>query len=247
MNKNVPFLTKEYIERDAATLLFEYEQARGVVIAPPVPIEDIVEKHQKISIEFDDTHRLFDVPRSGAKPDILGAIFLNEPRIVIDESLDPEEYPAKEGQYRFTLGHEGGHWRLHRHLVDKNQGPSALFQREALPSFNFASSKTKTRMEWQADFYSSCLLMPPDLVLAAWNRKFPDGRPRFINPSLSARRSFVKVPLEILCDDYGPIWSETVDEALDRIARPFAEAFLVSTTAMRIRLEDLGLLLRKVP
>lgn len=144
MNKNVPFLTKEYIERDAATLLSEYEQARGAITAPPVPIEDIVEKHLKISIEFDDTHRLFDVPRSGAKPDILGAIFFNEPRIVIDESLDPEEYPTKEGQYRFTLAHEGGgHWRLHRHLLDKNQGLSALFQREVSPSFNFASRKTR--------------------------------------------------------------------------------------------------------
>ena len=71
-------------------------------------------------------HRLFGVPRSGLglDPDILGAIFFDERRIVIDESLDPEENPSKEGRYRFTLAHEGGgHWRLHRRPV--RQGPGA--------------------------------------------------------------------------------------------------------------------------
>jgi hypothetical protein len=42
------------------------------------------------------------VPRSGPglDPDILGAIYFGERRIVIDESLDPEENPSKEGRYR---------------------------------------------------------------------------------------------------------------------------------------------------
>ena len=55
MAKLVPYLSEEQIERDAAALLAEYEQARGVVIAPPIPIEDIVEKHLKLGIEFDAT------------------------------------------------------------------------------------------------------------------------------------------------------------------------------------------------
>jgi hypothetical protein len=123
MSVPVPYLSDEVIERDAAALLAEYAQARGTAIIPPVPIENIVEKHLKIGIEFDDTHRLFGVPRSGLglEPDILGAMFFDEARIVIDESLDPEENPAKEGRYRFTLAHEGGgHWRLHRHLFAKD-------------------------------------------------------------------------------------------------------------------------------
>jgi hypothetical protein len=108
MTKFVPYLADEAIERDAAALLAEYAQARCIAIIPPIPIEDIVEKHLKLGIEFDDTHRLFGVPRSdlGLEPDILGAMFFDEGRIVIDESLDPEENPAKEGRYRFTLAHE---------------------------------------------------------------------------------------------------------------------------------------------
>jgi hypothetical protein len=117
MSSFVPYLADEAIERDAVALLAEYAHARSVVIAPPIPVEDIVEKHLKLRFEFDDTHKLFDVPRgSEQNADILGAIFFDERRIVIDESLDPEERRGIEGRYRFTLAHEGGgHWRLHRH------------------------------------------------------------------------------------------------------------------------------------
>jgi hypothetical protein len=105
MSKPVPYLSDEAIESDAAALLADYAQARGVAVKPPIPIEDIVEKHLKLDIEFDDTHRLFGVPRSGLglEPDILGAMFFDDARIVIDESLDPEETPAMEGRYCFTL------------------------------------------------------------------------------------------------------------------------------------------------
>ena len=47
--------------------------------------------------------------------------------------------------------------------------------------------------------------------------------------------------------DRGYDCSETDDNVLDRIARPFAEKFLVSPIAIRIRLEKLGLLMREVP
>ena len=131
MSIPVPYLSDEVIERDAVALLAEYAQARGVTVKPPIPIEDIVEKHLKLRIEFDDTHKLFGVPRgSDQDADILGAIFFDEARIVIDESLDPEENPAKEGRYFYTVAHEGGgHWRLHRHLFAKNPAQAALFRR----------------------------------------------------------------------------------------------------------------------
>jgi hypothetical protein len=59
MDKQVPYLPEEAIERDAEVLLSEYEHARNVTITPPVPIEDIVEKHLKLRVEFDDTHKMF--------------------------------------------------------------------------------------------------------------------------------------------------------------------------------------------
>jgi len=249
MPKKVPYLQEEQIERDAAGLLAEYEQARGVKIERAVPIEDIVEKHLKLGIEFDDMHRLLNHPRSGLglDPDILGAIFFEERRIVIDESLDPEENPNKEGRYRFTLAHEGGgHWRLHRRLFAKDPAQVSLFNEPAPPSVVCRSSQAKEPVEWQADFYASCLLMPRKLVMAAWDEMFPDRKPRVIAPTVPVEHPFVEVRrVECRIGDFD--CSETDDNVLDGIARPLAEQFLVSPIAMRIRLEKLGLLHRAVP
>ena len=247
MTKSVPYLTDEAIERDAASLLAEYAQARGLVIKAPIPIEDIVEKHLKLGIEFDDTHRLFGVPRTGDNTDILGAMFFEEARIVIDESLDPEEYPATEGRYRFTLAHEGGgHWRLHRHLFAKDPSQAALFSGPASPSVVCRSSQAKERVEWQADFYASCVLMPRKLIFATWDERFPDRKQRVLQPPTSIDYPFIEIARSGR-GIYGTELSETDDQTLERFARPFAEKFLVSPIAMRIRLEKLGLLHRTVP
>jgi hypothetical protein len=249
MPKKVPYLQEEQIERDAAALLAEFAQARSVVIAPPIPIEDIVEKHLKLGIEFDAMHRLLNHPRSGLglDPDILGAIWFNDRRIVIDESLDPVENPSKEGRYRFTLAHEGGgHWRLHRHLFAKDPAQVSFFNVPVPPSVVCRSSQAKEPIEWQAEFYASCLLMPRKLVMAAWDEMFPDRKPRVIQPPTPISHPFVEVPRG-RCWIRGLLGPETDDNVLDRIARPLAEKFLVSPIAMRIRLEKLGLLHREVP
>ena len=91
---------------------------------------------------------------------MFGAIWLDTGEIVIDESLDPEEQPSMEGRYRFTLGHEGGgHWRLHRPLVQANSGQESLFGDTRQPTVVCRSSQVKERVELQADLYASCLLM----------------------------------------------------------------------------------------
>ena len=76
MPKKVPYLQEEQIERDASALLTEYEHERGVRIVRAVPIEGIIEKHLRLSIEFGDMHVLIGVPHwgLGLEPDILGAM-----------------------------------------------------------------------------------------------------------------------------------------------------------------------------
>jgi hypothetical protein len=111
-------------------LLAQYAQAAGLEVKAPIRIEDIVEKHLKLRVDFDDLHRLLGVPRDGfgVEPDIFGAIWLETGEIYIDEILDPEERPSIEGRYRFTLAHEGGgQWRLHRSLVLATSGQGSLF------------------------------------------------------------------------------------------------------------------------
>jgi Zn-dependent peptidase ImmA (M78 family) len=101
-------------------------------------------------------------------------------------------------------------------------------------------------VEWQADFYASCLLMPRELVFAAWCEMFPDGKQRVLEPETPISHPLVEVPrFSIQISDVD--WTESDDNALSGIAQPLAERFLVSPIAMRIRLEKLGLLLRVVP
>jgi GNAT superfamily N-acetyltransferase len=66
-----------------------------------------------------------------------------------DESLDPEVRPAIEGRYRFTLGHEGGgHWRLHRPLVEANRCPAPFRTHRAGPQADGAGRCRPTEPHW---------------------------------------------------------------------------------------------------
>jgi hypothetical protein len=105
-----PFIPKTTIEHDAEALLAQFSHARNWTVSVPIPIDDIIEKYLKLSVEFGDLHGILGVPRSGLgrEPDIFGAIWLETGEIIIDESLDPEEHPSMEGRYRYTLAHEGG-------------------------------------------------------------------------------------------------------------------------------------------
>ncbi len=248
MGLKVAYMSDEAIEKDAQALLADFARERGTPIEAPIPIDDIIEKHLKIGIEFDDTHRLFGVPRSGIgfDPDILGAIFFDQKRIVIDESLDPDANPAKEGRYRYTTAHEVGHWRLHRGLFGKDPAQTSLLEPNAAPSVVCRTSQAKERIEFQADLYASCVLMPRKLVFAAWDEAFPDRKQRVLQPATSIDHPFVEIA-RFECRIPGAEFTETDDQALDSFAKPFAEKFLVSPIAMRIRLGRLGLLHRTVP
>lgn len=61
MPRHVPYRATSEIERSAGRLLAEYAAQRGVRLAPPIPVDDIVEKHLKLTLEFDDLHVLFDI------------------------------------------------------------------------------------------------------------------------------------------------------------------------------------------
>jgi hypothetical protein len=132
----------------------------------------------------------------GFDPDILGAIFFDRKRIVIDESLDPDANPAKEGRYRYTAAHEVGHWRLHRTLFGRDPAQTSLLDTNVPPSVICRSSQAKARIELQADLYASCMLMPRKLVFAAWDEAFPTASSgyfslprRWTTPSSRSRAS----------------------------------------------------------
>jgi len=138
------------------------------------------------------------------------------------------------------------HWRLHRGLFGKDSAQTSLLDTNAPPSVICRSSQAKARIELQADLYASCVLMPRKLVFAAWDEAFPDRKQRVLQPSEPIHHPFVEIA-RLDCRVGDARISETDDQALDSFAKPFAEKFVVSPIAMRIRLEKLGLLHRTVP
>src|SRR5258706_545380 len=73
-----------------------------------------------------------------------------------------------------------------------------------------------------------------------------DHTPRVLKPSEPINHPFVEIA-RFECRIPGAAFIGTDDQPLDSFATPFAEKFLVSPIAMRIRLEKLGLLHRTVP
>lgn len=150
----VPYLTYDDMEIVAQKLLLEYEQERGQLILP-IPIDDIIESHLKLSLEIDNLRDELECS------DILGGIYFLERRIVIDSSLEREV-----GRFNFTAAHEVAHWELHRELFMPNPNQIDFFGTTSADIICRDSQKKK-REELQADFTAACILMPRKLLAQA--------------------------------------------------------------------------------
>jgi hypothetical protein len=224
---NVKFLHIDKIEGATLRLLGEYGQKYGVVEEPPIPVEEILEAHLELSLGFDDL-----VKQLGLS-DALGATWVQDRRVLIDQSLDPTDNPTKEGRYRFTVAHEVGHWELHRHLFMENQNQTSLFGRFDKPSIVCRTGSRKEPMEWQADTFSGFLLMPKDMVFKAWESLHGSRTPYIAEDEMA---------------DLSAKWGLAEHECPTvHIARELARAFRVSGQAMQIRLIGLGLIKTKQP
>jgi Zn-dependent peptidase ImmA (M78 family) len=223
----VNFLQTEEIETATLRLLAEYGSKFGIVQNPPIPVEEMLECHIELSLDFDDLSKKLGIA------DVLGATWVQEKWVLIDRSLDPTINPDKEGRYRFTVAHEIGHCELHRNLYLNSLRQSTLFQESPEPSIVCRTRKRKDPMEWQADCFAGYLLMPQDMVFNAWEEIYGNMEPYIAVEEithLSARWG--------LAEDKQP----TV-----KIARDLARKFLVSGQAMQIRLIGLGLIKTESP
>lgn len=216
----VPYLTVSQIESDTRLLLAEYGQRFNPISAPPVDVEGIIESLFQLDLRFADL-------KSSLGRDVLGATWIVEREVRVDETLDPTMDERKEGRYRFTLGHEAGHWRLHRPLLEAKAKQGNLFGAVSEPAIVCRSS-SKEPQEWQADVYSGFLLMPEPLVREQWEKASGGTDPYFAADEIEALQARWS-----LAENNTP----TVG-----IARELAQVFKVSGQAMQIRLIGLGLI-----
>lgn len=238
----VPFLHEKQIEAEAELLLGEYAEKFGPITDPPIPIEQIAEVLLQLALEFKDMKALFPFA------DVHGAIWFTEGKIGIEQRLEPEANPSRRGRYHFTLAHEVGHWRLHRAHYHSNPGERRLFNDGTpKPDVVCRSSERKKPVEWQADNFAGCLLMPRKLVYEAWDQFRDSDGPVAISEirqqyaSLLAREPFV------LRGKRATTQAEKDDAVKEEFCRPLADEFRVSPEAMRIRLETLNLIVTEKP
>lgn len=216
------FMKDQEFEDETSLLLAAYGAKHGPVITPPVPIDEIVELYFGLSLEFLDMQKLFGVD------DVHGALWVNEKRVGIDLRLDPSSYPAMLGRYHFTLAHEAGHWRLHRQLFQRRANQHSLFAEGVERPEYICRSSDSEPIEVQANRFASCLLMPREMIKRTWHELQCGMEPIYLTDLREASGI-----------------ADTDERLMENAVRPLATLFQVSPSAMRIRAEGMGLLLRK--
>ena len=131
------------IEQDARCLIDEYSNQISPITNPPVPVDKIADLYLDLSILYEDLDE-----------ETSGSINLNTGLITINQN-DPLR------RQRFFLGHEVGHYRLHRGEFD--------FQTLLLPIFAEESTiicrkDDSSRRETEANVFSASLIMPRTLI-----------------------------------------------------------------------------------
>ena len=216
------YIPAQKIEDEAMSVLVAYAQKYKEPITAPVPIEEILDCLYDVTIEAADLRAKYQ------SDDVLAEFLVGRNRkvILIDQTIHPDFNADKEGRYRFTLGHETGHWILHQHLL-ASVNTDNLFDDELKPVSVYRTS-CKEPKEKQADMFSGYILMPKDLILQEWEAKFgPDHGPENVYEEIREKSErFQTEPENIRCD----------------LAREFAIKFKVSAQTMQIRLRDMGLL-----
>lgn len=135
--------------------------------ATPVPIEEIIEFHYDLSILWEKIDH-FDP--SGL---VMAAIIPSERKIIMNET-HRELFEEKIGTMNFTFAHELGHWVLH---ANEGDGQMALELTDS-KVFYCRSVNKKPPIEFQADQFAGCLLMPRPIVNAEVQRLKSLGRIR---------------------------------------------------------------------
>jgi len=221
----VPFLHEKTIDGHAQLLLDEWAESHPAVTEPPVPIEDILELHLELAFV------LADLKAELGHPDVLGGIWFGDRMIKVDQSLDPSITPKLLGRYRFTIGHEVGHWCLHRQHLMNDPSAKSLFEANCEPAFVQRSSVNPPE-EIQANAFAACVLMPRLLVYDAWSQWRGSDMPVAIS--------------ELSIGDYHADRRANEEMAMDQFCKPLAKQFEVSAQAMRYRLQKLELMVKEV-
>ena len=166
----VPFLKPSDLDHAAAEVLRKYSAWKGSPARPPVNVDEIVEGYLELVFEVVDLREILGMP------DVLGATWLEDGLICVDESLE-----GKGGRFAFTVAHEVGHWVIHRPIIEMEKVTLPLFaakpDEEPKPAIVCRSGAREQPAEWQANQFAARLLMPASDVCAVMRALHGDDPP----------------------------------------------------------------------
>ena len=162
--KPYKFLPKEDIENHAQNLLVQVQSRRNRQIKN-YDIAEAVADYLDLYIEW-----------TSLEPDELGIIAAmiipSEQKILINENI--LELPnikfskvSSDGFKNSTIAHEIGHWMLHinYNTISKYQDRTGNSLSNNSAPFLCRSLNSLEKIEWQAQYFASCLLMPKNKLI----------------------------------------------------------------------------------
>lgn len=225
----VPFIRLEDMEFMALDALCGFERKFGKILQPPVPLDNLVESHLGLTVQF-----------SQLPPGVLGCLSVKDKLVTISEGLDTYGHPQKEGRYNFTLAHEAGHEICHAPEIRQKAKMADLFalSNQMGETILCRAGEQDVDIEFQANYIGAALLMPKKLIHPFWTETYGDLR-QLDTVSLLAKlrmdSDFIGSVLRIRGHDGD-------NELLEEHFRPAAKSFAVSPAAFCRRMKTLGLL-----
>lgn len=212
-------MRKERIGDVATKVISAYQAKMGYPVEPPIPVEDIIERLLNVKLDYIDFEEILGITG------VLGATYVHKKIICINEKLLNDK---SEGRLAFTCSHEIGHWILHRKFVHT----TGKFGKDK-DTIICRSKNANLPVEWQADYFASCLLMPEEYVKSAYYRTY--GREPLVLHNVNSAYA-------------GPLCFDPCVKNWPLIALAVIESGRftnVSKQAMIIRLQDLGLVVNR--
>ena len=156
-------MTAEQLEQRAAEVLADIEKFIWNGRKLPVPIKEIAESHFGLLVrDIEDMTAAPGVPTLGDGQSISGLLLPSKGEIWVNAE-EARQWPARR---RFTIGHELGHWCLHR-----EPGQQALFCRKtAIDEEDQGQTSDDRNIEHEANIFAAAITMPAPMIREAYDR-----------------------------------------------------------------------------
>lgn len=215
------FYRNAEIERIAEEKLAEFSKMLGRPLTPPIPIDLMAEKICGLSI-------LWDTIEEEPGETIFGGLSPEDRLIVINEK-HRKQFEEKPGMERSTIGHEMGHWEL---FISKESVGHPLLPGLRRPeSFVKRSSESKRSLEVIRSLIAT--EAGREALHNIQSRSDHPDEARAVNRFAAA----ISMPRDLIRAE-----ALKVDRNHWRNLYPLARKFEVTISALKVRLEQLKLL-----